>query len=58
MLLLLLSMLLLRFQASLGIGLGGAALALGAHGLSFVPKGPASSSSLLQICCPSLTTPL
>jgi len=31
----------------LGIWLGGAALALGVHSLSFVPSGPASSSSLL-----------
>jgi hypothetical protein len=42
----------------LGIWLGGAALTLGVHRLSFVPSGPASSSSLLQVCCPSSTTPL
>jgi hypothetical protein len=31
----------------LGVGLGGAALALAHTGLSFVPSGPASSSFLL-----------
>jgi hypothetical protein len=41
-------------DARLGIWLGGAALALGVYRFSFV----ASSSSLLQICCPSLMIPL
>jgi hypothetical protein len=37
----------LGLDTCLGIGLGGAALTLSAHRLSFIPNDPTSSSSLL-----------